>query len=172
MREKKIEDNLGFITWIVENKTKNKVNMVTLARDAIRFSFSGGGEAVESYERVEKTLDSWLHLIREIYNNPSINYVKIDRKDNLVKVGDKIIDIKRFEDNLKERLITKIEYECILNNIPYKGLENLYQCTPTEIMNVYSDLQLCIKNYCPSRRPVMPISLEIYTKGSRDILKL
>jgi len=172
MKIGKIEDNLDFITWIVEEKTKSKLGAITPTKDSITFIFTDGREAVESCERVEKTLDPWLDLVREVYNNPDIKYVKLDRRDKIVKVGDKIMDIKSFEENLKDKLIAKIEYECILNRIPYTGIEKLYQCKPTEIMDVYTELELRIKNYCLSRKPIMPLSLEVYSKGSRNILKL
>lgn len=161
MREGKIHDNLGFITWIAEQKTKNRVDCVTLLEDALRLVFQDGKEVVESYERIEKTLDEWLSLVREVYNNPALKYVKFDRTNNTVKVGDKIIDEKRFEENLKDKLMIKIEYECILNNIPYTGIEKLYRCKIPEIMDICRGLELCIKNYCPSRKPVIPVSLEI-----------
>jgi hypothetical protein len=167
-RGNKVLDNLGLVAWLVRQKTRKGLAYIIPLPDALKFGFEDGQEVVESHERIEKTLDEWLDLVREVYNKPDIKYVKFDK--DMVKIEEEITNIRKFEENLKDKLTTKIEYECILHRIPYSGLEKLYSCRIPDILDIYRDLDVCIKNYCPRGKPTMPISLDIYLNGRGNIL--
>ena len=67
-----------------------------------------------------------------------------------------------FERDVRERVVSKIEYECHLHDIPYKGLDYLYVASVPELLGSLDALYNGMKLYCPNgKRLVEPVEFII-----------
>jgi len=159
-----IMNNLGLVVWLVENRTKKTVrtlNPRSVKDDTLEMVLDDDLKLSLNKEVVVKSTKPLIDLAAEVYGCDT-KYLEFEKdKVILKKYPEKAIDIKDFEREMKDALVTKIEYQCILNNMPYRGVENLYGGQFLDILNVYNQLNDCIRNYCHDGRPKIPIELVI-----------
>jgi len=167
-----IMDNLDLIVWLVEGRTKKPVrtlNPRSVKDDTLEMILDDGLKLSLNKEVVARDTKPLIDLAAEVYGCDT-KYLEFKKgKVILKRYPEKIIDIKDFEREMRNALATKIEYQCVLHNIPYGGVENLYEGQFLDILNVYNQLADCIRSYCPEGKPRIPIQFEIYYNGQGNL---
>lgn len=166
MRDKDyIHDNLNLAVWLAENEYKKPLGCAHLTGNRVEF-YDGTGKEVkvmtaDEIRRKKKTL---LILASDMYDRQFQDLKIIGDTVRLKRELPEVLELKKdvFERYVRERVALKIEYECHLHGIPYKGLDHLYVASIPELLDSLDAFHSGIKLYCPNgKRPVERIEFII-----------
>ena len=157
-----IMDNLSLVVWLIENQLQKPMRYIGLSEgNSLKFCMEDGPELSVDQGIFARQIKPVINIASEVYGCDT-KYPKFEGdKVILQSYPEKTVSKKDFEREMRNALITKIELDCIVNNIPheYSDLEKLYSSPIVNVLTVYGDIKKTIRDHGYDSTPLMPLKL-------------